>query len=73
MTTITKEARAYLRDEYDQPERDESHYYINKLLDDLETTEVALENEKTHAHRLWCEEANTTLGMCGIKEKLDAA
>ena len=32
-----------------------------------------VERLEAHSHRLWCEEANTTLGMCGIKEKLDAA
>jgi len=43
------------------------------LLNALESTEYELEKLKTRYHHLWCEEANTTLEMCGLKEKLDAA
>ena len=37
---ITPELRAYLRDDYDQPQHDETHYYVNKLLDALEAAEA---------------------------------
>ena len=43
------------------------------LLNALESTEYELEKLKTRYHHLWCEEANTTLEMCGLKEKLDAS